>query len=124
MNEMTTLVTDSGISFKFDSDGVCGWDLFDAHTNKKIGRFKVNDDCIVVEANIMPEYQRRGIATSFFRWLTEECKFEVFFWPPDGNTYDDGRHLSEEGARLASSLVSKGLAQWLRVGPCEENLAF
>jgi hypothetical protein len=124
MNGMTTLVTNSGIRFKFDPDGACEWDLYDAQTNKKIGYFEVDDEWIVVGARIIPEYQRRGVATSFFRWLSKECKLEVFFWPPDGNTYDDGRHLSEEGACLAGSLVSNGLAQWYKVGPCEENSDF
>lgn len=121
---MITLATDGGVRVKFDSGEDLRWDLFDAESNEKIGYLEANEDGMVVGANIKPEYRRRGVATAVIRHLVKECGREFLFWPPDGNAYDDARHLSEEGACLANSLVREGLAKWISVGPCEEIVDF
>jgi hypothetical protein len=104
----------------FDPDQHPEWDIIDKKTGLKIGSLGVDDEGMVLHVEINADYQRRGIATAVFRYLVEECGYEFSFWPPDGLTYDDGRHLSEEGASLANSLVRKNLARWVRVGACEE----
>jgi GNAT superfamily N-acetyltransferase len=71
---------------------------FDAQTNKNIGCLEADDEGIVIGSNISPEYQRKGIATAVIEYLLNECGLEFYFWPPDGNRYNDARHLSEEGA--------------------------
>lgn len=121
---MITLVSDKGVKFKFDPDEQLAWTLFDAQTNKNIGRLEADDEGMVIGADIRPEYQRKGIATAVIEYLFNECGLEFYFWPPDGNRYNDARHLSEEGASWANSLVSKGLARWIKVGACEEDEAF
>ena len=79
---------------------------------------------MVVGAEIKQNYQRKGIVTAVIRYLVEECRREFYFWPPDGHTYDDARHLSIEGAYLANSLVEKGLAHWINVDPCSKDEPF
>ncbi|KEZ79114.1 hypothetical protein C41B8_00155 [Salinisphaera hydrothermalis C41B8] len=121
---MITLKAKGGIKIKFDPEEDLDWDIFDAQSNKKIGRIEIDDEQMVVGADISQEYQRKGIATAVIKYLVEECGCEFYFWPPDGLTYNDARHLSVEGANLANSLVEKGLAKWIKVGPCAEDETF
>lgn len=121
---MITLKAKGGIKIKFDPEEDLDWDVFDVQSNKKIGRIEIDDEQMVVGADISQEYQRKGIATAVIKYLVEECGREFYFWPPDGQTYSDARHLSVEGANLANSLVEKGLAKWIKVGPCAEDEAF
>jgi hypothetical protein len=121
---MTTLDIADGLRISFDPDHPLGWDIFDADLGSKIGCIQADSDGMVTLADVTEDYRRRGIATAVIRYLVEEYGYEFSFWPPDGNAYPDGRHLSDDGCRLANSLVEKGLAHWVRVGPCEEDEDF
>ena len=121
---MVTVVSDDGVKVKFDRDELFQWDIFEAQSNRKIGSLEVDCDGMVVGADIDKQHQRKGIATAVVKYLVEECAREFYFWPPDGQTYDDARHLSEEGVCLANSLVRKRLAHWIATGPCLEDEAF
>jgi hypothetical protein len=121
---MTTLDIADGLRISFDPDNTLGWDIFDADSGSKIGCIQADSEDMITLAQVTEGYRRRGIATAVIKHLVHEYGYEFSFWPPDGNTYEDGRHLSEEGACLANSLVEKGLARWVRVGPCEEDEDF
>lgn len=110
---MITLKSHGQVEFNLDPDDYPSWIIYETQFGKKIGSLEVNLDGIFVGADISLHYQRKGIATKAVQYLVEEYDYQFFFWPPDGQTYDDARHLSVEGAKLANSLISKGLAQWV-----------
>lgn len=100
------------LTIGFETDSHPTIQIYDNKTNKVIGSIEFNDDYLVVGANIETEYQKKGIATHVVRSLVKDYGMNIYFWKPDGIAYDDGRHLSEEGANLACSLIEKGLAKW------------
>lgn len=118
---MITLTSQGGVKVKFDPDEFSRWDIFDAESNQNIGFIEVNDDGMVVGADIKSTYQKKGIATEVVKYLVNNYDYSFYFWLPDGHTYEDARHLSVEGCKLANSLVKKGLAQWINTEPDFEN---
>jgi hypothetical protein len=121
---MVTVVSEFGVRVRFDPDECYSWEIFDVESNRKIGWLRFDDDGMCVGAEIESTYQGKGIATSVIKYLVDNYRYEFYFWPPDGQTYDDGRHLSIEGAKLANSLVRKNLARWINTEPSivEEDL--
>lgn len=118
------LVSRAGVRITFDpSDGNL-WEIFEAESAESIGDLEVDDKGMFVGANIQPTYQRKGIATAIVRYLVEHCGRKFYFWLPDGQTYDDARHLSVEGAELANSLIKAGLASWIVNEPYGEDEGF
>ena len=121
---MVIIKTNRGTRVKIDPDDDLQWEIFEADSRTKIGFLDVDGEGMIVGVEIAKKHQRKGIATAVIKYLVEECGYEFYFWPPDGQTYNDARHLSEEGARLANSLVKMGLARWIAVGPCEYDEPF
>lgn len=118
---MVTLVSESGVRVRFAPDECSRWEIFDAESNQKIGWIEIDDEGMCVGADIELKYQRKGIATAVVKYLVDNYDYDFCFWPPDGQTYIDGRHLSVEGAKLANSLVRKGLAKWINTEPSHED---
>lgn len=114
---MVTLVTEFGVKVRFDADECYRWEIFDVESNRRIGLLEFDDNGMCIGAEIESKYQGKGIATSVIKYLVENYQYDFFFWPPDGQTYADGRHLSIEGAKLANSLVRKNLARWINTEP-------
>lgn len=110
----------SGFKIGFNAEESNDWEIFDAQLNARIGVLAVDEDGLFIEANIENGYQCKGVATAVVRYLVKECGRSFFFWKPDGLTYDDARHLSQEGAKWASKLVAQGLARWVD-GLCHDE---
>lgn len=110
---MITLNSNTDTKFSFDPDEHGNWKVIHAESGDTIGLFETDDDGMFTSADISPKYQRQGIATKVIGYLVEEYDVEFYFWKPDGLTYDDGRHLSQEGAEWASYLIDKKLAFWI-----------
>lgn len=118
---MISLLTEKGVKISFNPEECCEWDIYEAYTGKKIGTLEVNQDWMVCRADIDEQFQRKGVATTVVKHLVK-CGAEFRFWPHDGLTYDDGRHLSEEGAAWAQKLVEQGLAEIISEDqPCEHE---
>jgi len=114
--ELVTLTSHGGVNILFDPTDNCRWDIFEAGSYKKIGTLEVNSDGLVVGADIQAQFQGKGIMTEVVKYLVEQCGMDFYFWPHDGQKYNDARHLSDEGARLANSLINKNLASWINSG--------
>lgn len=124
IDDIVELVSRAGVKITFDSYDCDRLEIFEAESAEPIGYLEVDDRGMFVGANIQSKYQRKGIATVVVRYLVEHCGREFYFWRPDGQTYDDGRHLSVEGAELANSLIQAGLASWIDNDPYRENEGF
>lgn len=82
---------------------------------KDIGRIEFDDleDCyLLVHAEIASEYQRKGVGIAALRFLVDMVPGDYAAWVPDGQKYEDARHLSVEGAAFASRAVELGLIRW------------
>lgn len=123
-DDIVELVSHAGVKITFDPSDGDRWEIFEAESAESIGYLEVDDKGMFVGANIQPIYQRKGIATVVVRYLVEHCGREFYFWLPDGQTYDDARHLSVEGAELANSLIEAGLASWIDNEPYREDESF
>lgn len=103
----------NGIVVEFDPDSDPRWDIFEGTSHERIGYLEVDIDNMFVGAELAPLYQRKGIATAVVRYLVHELGYRFTFWPPDGQTYEDARHLTIEGAAWANQLISQDLAAWV-----------
>lgn len=102
-----------GLSITFDPDDWSEWVIRDAATNAEIGRIETDGEDMLVSADIKDGYQRRGIATAVIQHLKKNYDFELLVWRNGGQEYEDGRHLSQEGAAWADALKAKGLARFI-----------
>lgn len=67
---MIRLTTTSGLDIEFDPENSDdSWEIFDANSGARIGRLGVDTDDMFVEADILPAYQRKGVATAIVRYL-------------------------------------------------------
>lgn len=111
--DVIRLLTKGGIQIEFDSENSDStWDIFDSTSGTFVGRLEVDIDDMLVGADILPDFRRKGVATAVVVYLVTREGRQFTFWKPDGQTYEDARHLTIEGAAWAHSLVQQGFASW------------
>ncbi|MGV1783406.1 MULTISPECIES: GNAT family N-acetyltransferase [Agrobacterium] len=87
---------------------------------KKIGGFSlsyIDDDgdgnrlALVTGMELQAPYRRQGIGSKILEMILDEGYYPVFR-KPDGQKYDDGSHLINDGIGFATAMVDGGTAHW------------
>lgn len=80
---------------------------------RRIGTIRCDEESfMLLEADINKEYQKMGIASKCIETISKGVGRLLLGHVHDGHSYDDGRHLSIEGAALVSRMVEKKYMRW------------
>lgn len=81
-----------------------------------IGSFdfvEAGDGFLISGLNISsnPKYRRKGIGREALKFHKEYFARKIFAQQPDGQTYDDGRHLTGDGPSFVAKMQEEGIVE-------------
>lgn len=103
------------VYLRLEDDGVTVLvDYFDGPIGR-LGYRVVDEDRpdfrLITEMDVHPQYKRQGVMLNCIKLAAEHL--QLFARRPDGQRYEDGSHLSQEGSLVIAAAMKLNLVRWL-----------